>query len=283
MPPNTVYDTFAVTFAYECHSDTLTMTSTAGNLDLDYTLGTGTSTVSSAIVSHTYPLCPLTVSLEVYLSASGTWIAHDDASSAISPAISSFDANTGSFDVSTSSTAFAPSTTFAMRETYTSTDSLDTDGTFVDYFSIVIRNDCSDGVLSQTTLVSDQTYVDSATAATVSPAYTFSRDSADCPLTAVLSIYDSSTNTWEVYSSGAGNPDHTWVSSFSSTNTPSNLDAGETSIYLVGASAFKPETTFQVKIEVANLDADDPTPLSYEFDVTIVDFCRGSALTFSTS
>ena len=38
-----------------------------------------------------------------------------------------------------------------------------------------------------------------------------------------------------------------------------------------------------MKIEVANTGGLDPTPIAYEFDVTIVDFCRDSALTFSAS
>ena len=54
-------------------------------------------------------------------------------------------------------------------------------------------------------------------------------------------------------------------------------------MYLVGAQAFKPETSFLVKIDVSNVDAEDPTPISFEFDVTIVDFCKDSALSFTSS
>ena len=86
-----------------------------------------------------------------------------------------------------------------------------------------------------------------------------------------------------MYSSGAADPDHTWVSAFATVNTGSNLDAGELAIGITGASAFKPETTFKVKIEVSNAGGLDPTPISFEFDVTIVDFCRDSALSFDAS
>ena len=38
-----------------------------------------------------------------------------------------------------------------------------------------------------------------------------------------------------------------------------------------------------MKIEVSNPGGLDPTPLSWEFDVTIVDFCRDSQLSFDAS
>ena len=38
-----------------------------------------------------------------------------------------------------------------------------------------------------------------------------------------------------------------------------------------------------MKIDISNTGALDPTPISFEFDVTIVDFCRDSALNFPVS
>ena len=278
--PNSIYDTFAVFFEYECHIDALYMND---NLDLIYYLSATPVSVNTALSFNTRPNCPISVSFEVYHESTSSWIAYDDAASALSPVISSYDGTLGSFVVSTSSTTFAPVTVFYVRETYSSSESLIASGTSIDYFSITIRYDCSDGLLIKTNEVSDETYVDSATAITITPAYSFTRSSATCPLTAVLSIFDTSTNTWVVFSSAAANPDHTWVSTFQATNTASNLDAGITTVHLVGAQVFKPETSFLMKVDVSNADAADPTPISFEFDVTIVDFCKDSVLSFTSS
>ena len=153
--PNSIYDTFAVFFEYECHTDALSMISSNGNLDLIYYLSAAPTTVNTALASHSNPNCPISVYFEVYLESTSSWIAYNDAVSALSPAISSFDATTGSFDISTSSTTFAPITVFYVRETYSSSESLIASGTSIDYFSITIRYDCSDGVLSYTNEVSD--------------------------------------------------------------------------------------------------------------------------------
>ena len=85
------------------------------------------------------------------------------------------------------------------------------------------------------------------------------------------------------YDSSAGNADHTWVSSFSETSTGSSLDAGSLQIYLVGAQAFKPQTTFNLAIEISNPAETVPSPITFQFDVTVVDFCKDSSLSFDTS
>ena len=110
----------------------MTMTNApSGNSDFTYMISAAPSPVLSALASQSKPNCPVTVTLEVQ-DLTSTWIAYDDVSSTISPAIQSFNALTGSFDVSTSSITFAPQTVFAMKETYTSVDSQDPNGTFVD-------------------------------------------------------------------------------------------------------------------------------------------------------
>ena len=113
VPPNSIEDTFTVTFAYECQTDILTMISADGNLDTDCTFG-NTASVTSAFVSQTYANCPLTSVIEVF--DNGAWIPYT--SSSISPAITLVGVQ-GAFNIDATSgaleTALKPSTTFAIR------------------------------------------------------------------------------------------------------------------------------------------------------------------------
>ena len=60
-------------------------------------------------------------------------------------------------------------------------------------------------------------------------------------------------------------------------------NAGSLQIYLVGAQAFKPQTTFNLAIEISNPAETVPSPITFQFDVTVVDFCKDSSLSFDTS
>ena len=172
-PTNYAYDTFTVTFAYECESDTLTALSSTGNADLDCIIGNSYS-VSTALDSpgQSHTDCPLDVVMEVFLDSISDWVLYDDARSTLAPAISGYSSSTGGFTVDSSSmttaelAAVQPLTVFNIRQTYISTDSLESDGTFIDYYSITIRNDCSDGVLTKGSDLNDVTYVDQGTADT---------------------------------------------------------------------------------------------------------------------
>ena len=289
-PVTSGYDIFTVTFDYICHVDTLNMQTASGNSDLDCTFGASCS-VSTAFdsPSHSETSCPLNVGLEVFLDSISDWIPYDDPRNTLAPAISAYSSTDGSFTVDSSGMSsvdianLSPSTSWNMKQTYTSSDSLDSDGTFIDYYSITLRNDCSDGVLSKTAEITDVVYEDDDPAATASPTYTYTRDPADCPLTATLSILDEATNVWIVFDSSAGNPDHTWVSAFTDSSSSSGTTAGETQIQLTDASAFKPQTAFKAKVEVKNENGSDPSPIIYEFDITVVDFCIDSQISFGTS
>ena len=57
---------------------------------------------------------------------------------------------------------------------------------------------------------------------------------------------------------------HPWVSSFLTTNTGSNLDAGLLDIEISGAIAmtsYKPQTTFKIRIDIQNDGATTPAPI----------------------
>ena len=101
--------------------------------------------------------------------------------------------------------SYMPTKTYSLRQTYASTDSLAAGSTYEDYFSLTIRADCGNGVLTVTSELPDQVYVDSTTGTPFRPLYGYTRDSAECPLTAVLNIYDESSNQYVVYDSAAGN------------------------------------------------------------------------------
>ena len=97
--------------------------------------------------------------LEVYLESSGTWIPYASSTLADAIAAPGIDPSTGVFNVNSSGMTSSevddlrPSTSWAVRFTTTSTDSLAASGTFIDYYSITLRNDCSDGILTQTSEV----------------------------------------------------------------------------------------------------------------------------------
>jgi hypothetical protein len=133
-PTNYAYDTFTVTFAYECEVDTLTALSATGNADLDCIIGNSYS-VSTVLAGpgQRHTDCPLDVVMEVFLDSISDWVLYDDARSTLAPAISGYSSSTGCpgcFTVDSSSMTTAeladvqPLTVFNIRQTYSSTDSL---------------------------------------------------------------------------------------------------------------------------------------------------------------
>ena len=133
------------------------MTSTDGRTAVTHILG-ATNSVATQLTSHSKPNCPLAVSMEVQ-NASGIWIQYS--SSEISNLVSSYSTTDGSFNFDSTGLTFAqrsdfmPQSTYAIRQIYSSTDSLAADGTFEDYFSGTIRADCGDAILSKTSELSD--------------------------------------------------------------------------------------------------------------------------------
>ena len=95
---------------------------------------------------------------------------------------------------------------------------------------------------------STQSYVDSSPTLVITSAYTYTKVSSLCPLTAKLSIQETGQAMTD-YDAAT----HPWVSSFLTANTGSNLDAGLLNIEISGAVAmtpFKPHTTFKIRIDI---------------------------------
>ena len=81
----------------------------------------------------------------------GAWIPYT--MSNVSKVIKNYSTENGQFEIDTSSlsaadqAALAPETTFAMRSGYISTYSRQEANSIEDYYSIVVRYDCSDAIL----------------------------------------------------------------------------------------------------------------------------------------
>ena len=91
--------------------------------------------------------------MEVMDAGSGQWIVYQSVSD-INTLVTTMSSTDGSFSLDSSSLTqgqkdgYMPRSSYAVRQTYTSTDSLATSGTVIDYFSLTVRADCGDAVLS---------------------------------------------------------------------------------------------------------------------------------------
>ena len=64
-----------MTFAYECHTDALTVSSADGKTSIEHIISNTDSIATEFTGSyHTYTNCPLTTKLEVQDATSGAWV-----------------------------------------------------------------------------------------------------------------------------------------------------------------------------------------------------------------
>jgi hypothetical protein len=165
----------------------------------------------------------MTIALNYFDATASLWKTYVGTSFQPDP-IKAFDTATGQLTVSSTSTTYAPYTEIELQVVYTSVYvKLDNPVRSVtDEFKLIVKASCNDNTLTLGTPLSDVEYYLGEGNRNFQIAYTTSIATNACPLSASLYILNDSTQAFDLYTAEA----YVVGSSFLTTNTGANLDAG---------------------------------------------------------